>query len=117
MKVPKKVLAGHRMIWGGKIPAGALAQLKKEYARMTGKRKKANPRRNIRQLKKKLTGMGRTRAQRRETVGHVKRLSRARSNPAMSAAPLLKVAREAGARRVQVMRNKAGKPTGVKFLK
>lgn len=31
--VPKKVLEGHRRIWGGTIPPGALAQLKKEYAR------------------------------------------------------------------------------------
>lgn len=31
--VPKKVLEGHRRIWGGTIPAGALAQLKKEYAK------------------------------------------------------------------------------------
>jgi hypothetical protein len=31
--VPKKVLEGHRRIWGGRIPAGALAQLKREYAK------------------------------------------------------------------------------------
>jgi hypothetical protein len=31
--VPKKVLEGHRRLWGGTIPSGALAQLKKEYAR------------------------------------------------------------------------------------
>ncbi len=31
--VPAKVLAGHRAIWGGTIPAGAMAQLEKEYKR------------------------------------------------------------------------------------
>jgi hypothetical protein len=35
--VPKKVLEGHRRIWGGRIPAGALAQLKKEYAKNPGR--------------------------------------------------------------------------------
>jgi hypothetical protein len=35
--VPKKVLEGHRRIWGGTIPAGALAQLKREYARNPGR--------------------------------------------------------------------------------
>jgi hypothetical protein len=34
--VPKKVLEGHRRLWGGTIPAGALAQLRKEYARNPG---------------------------------------------------------------------------------
>lgn len=35
--VPKKVLEGHRRIWGGRIPAGALAQLKREYAKNPGR--------------------------------------------------------------------------------
>lgn len=51
MKVPKTVLAGHRAIWGGKIPPGALKQLKGEYARMPGKRKKAK--RNTPKMKRK----------------------------------------------------------------
>lgn len=29
--IPKKVLAAHARIWGGKIPAGALAQMKREF--------------------------------------------------------------------------------------
>jgi hypothetical protein len=37
--VPKKVLEGHRAIWGGTIPPGARAQLEKEYARDKMKRK------------------------------------------------------------------------------
>jgi hypothetical protein len=83
MKVPKKVLAGHRMIWGGKIPPGALAQLTKEYARMPGKKKrKKNPARKRR----------------------------------VTSAPIMKVLRESGAKRVRVMRSKSGKPTGLKFL-
>lgn len=84
-RVPKRVLEGHRRIWGGTIPPGALKQLEREYSRMPGRKrkKKANP-------------------------------SRKRG---LTAAPLLKVAREAGARRVQIMRNKSGKPTGVKFLR
>lgn len=44
--IPAKVLAGHKRIWGGTIPAGALAQLEKEYARDKFKRgmgKKKNP--------------------------------------------------------------------------
>lgn len=85
MKVPKKVLAGHRAIWGGRIPPGALNQLTKEYARMPGrKRKKKNP---------------------------------ARRRRGLNLAPLRKVMKEAGAKKVRVMRSKSGKPTGVKFLR
>ena len=47
----------------------------------------------------------------------VKALGNPRGKRRLSAAPILKVAREAGARKVQVMRNKSGKPTGVKFLR
>ena len=32
--VPKKVLEAHRRIWGGRIPSGALEQLKKEYRKV-----------------------------------------------------------------------------------
>lgn len=85
MKVPKKVLEGHRRIWGGKIPPGALSQLTKEYARMPGrKRKKKNP-------------------------------SKRRRNP-ISLSPIRKLLNEAKTRKVRVMRNKKGKPTGLKFL-
>jgi hypothetical protein len=38
-KIPAKVLAGHQRIWGGKIPAGALAELEKTYAREAATRK------------------------------------------------------------------------------
>ena len=38
-KVPKRVLAGHSAIWGGRIPAGAREQLEKEYARAAWVRK------------------------------------------------------------------------------
>jgi len=44
--IPAKVLAGHKRIWGGSIPPGALAQLEKEYSREKLKRslgKKKNP--------------------------------------------------------------------------
>lgn len=44
-KVPAKVLRGHRAIWGGKIPPGALEQLKKEYSK--------KPKRNRSTMKKK----------------------------------------------------------------
>ena len=41
--------------------------------------------------------------------------ARRRRNP-VSMAPLAKVIKEAGTRKVRVMRSKSGKPTGVKFL-
>ena len=50
-----------------------------------------------------------------------KAVAKMRSNPArkkkVSLAPIAKVLRESGARRVQVMRSKSGKATGLKFLK
>ena len=37
--VPKRVLAGHSRIWGGRMPAGAREQLEKEYARAAFKKR------------------------------------------------------------------------------
>jgi hypothetical protein len=48
-----------------------------------------------------------------EKVLSVKRLNPARG---LNLAPLRKVMKEAGTRKVRVMRSKSGKPTGVKFL-
>jgi len=44
-KIPAKVLAGHKRIWGGRIPPGALAELEKTYAREAAakKAKRKNP--------------------------------------------------------------------------
>ena len=44
-KIPAKVLAGHKRIWGGRIPPGALAELEKTYAReaLAKKAKRKNP--------------------------------------------------------------------------
>lgn len=79
---------------------------------------KKNPRRSVRLLKKTLKRMGRSRAQRSETLRGLKRITRKR-NPgsgSLNLNPLRKVMKEAGTKKVRVMRSKSGKPVGVKFL-
>lgn len=41
-KIPKKVLDAHRRIWGGKIPAGAMELLRKEFVKNPGRVRQNN---------------------------------------------------------------------------
>ena len=52
MRIPVSVLRGHRAIWGGKIPAGAMEQLRKEYAKPMKKKRNASKKRNAPKMKR-----------------------------------------------------------------
>lgn len=115
--VPKKVLEGHRRIWGGTIPAGALAQLRKEYARNPGKLPGTKKKSRKRPVGK------RARATRRKVARHTAARRVQRSNP-----PTMKrLAKSTGwmpASRVKIVKKRGGqmdvfieKPAGKKSKK
>jgi hypothetical protein len=102
-------LEAHRRIWGGTIPAGALAQLKKEYARnpgrMPGTKKKSRKR-----------PVGKRAAATRRMVSKAKAV---RANPAMKklkkstgwmSATAVKIVKRGGKMDV-LIRKPAGKKT------